>query len=188
MYFITEQHIISTKNGWGAIDPSKIGTGSVIYSETVEFMKNNLHKVEPGIMLNAEKGDLKVNTIKNKKMNKDFKVYNLILENDITYIVEGIVVMTDIEQSAPTKELRRGFDKLLFPLIERAYSKEQKFGGTVIRNIIEHLSRHRTLYVYKKKAGKTPNVLGTIYTGIAAIIFYLAWLFSSINNKDNKGI
>ena len=182
-YFVTEQHIMATKDGWGAIDPSRIGSNSTVESDTVDFMRKNLYNVETGAKLCVENGYTEIKTIESKEVEPNFEVYNLILENDLSYIVEGFVVMTDVEQSAPTVELRQGFDKALFFLVKRAYSKEKKFGQSFIRGFLEHISRHRTTYVHKKKQGKIAPI-GALYTGIAAVVFQLAWLLSSINKKD----
>ena len=83
--FVSEEHPIMTENGWGAFNPD---------SWAVEDnFKDKLVKIDKGTkVLKLEGGYEEIVSIDTVKKSEDYKIYNLMLDGDNTFVVEGYVV------------------------------------------------------------------------------------------------
>jgi hypothetical protein len=59
----------------------------------------------------------------------------------------------------------KGYHTVFMPIIFFAYAKNQNFIRTAVRNVLEHIARHRTADIWKQKHGKR-DTLGRIYRAI----------------------
>jgi hypothetical protein len=83
--FISEEHPIMTDNGWGAFDPNS-------WAVEEEF-KGKLVKVDIGTnVLKTDGSYEEIVSIKTVRKPEDYVIYNLMLDGDNTYVVEGYVV------------------------------------------------------------------------------------------------
>ena len=82
--FVSEEHPLLTTQGWAAFDPD---------SSAVEApFKGNLKKITIGTELVKFDGTETVASISTETQDPDYVIYNLSLDGDHTYIVEGFVV------------------------------------------------------------------------------------------------
>jgi hypothetical protein len=58
-----------------------------------------------------------------------------------------------------------GYHAIFLPVVEYAYSGELTLGKKLTRKVAEHIARHRTADIWKRKRGRF-DFLGTIYRGI----------------------
>jgi hypothetical protein len=58
-----------------------------------------------------------------------------------------------------------GYHAIFLPVVEYAYSGELTLGKKLTRKIAEHIARHRTADIWKRKRGRF-DLLGTVYRGI----------------------
>lgn len=83
--FVSEEHPIMTDNGWGAFNPDS-------WAVEEEF-KGKLVKIDVGTkVLKLEGGYETIETISTTEKPEDYVIYNLMLDGDNTFIVEGYVV------------------------------------------------------------------------------------------------
>jgi hypothetical protein len=66
----------------------------------------------------------------------------------------------------------KGYHTLFMPIIFFAYAKNQNFIRTTVRNVLEHIARHRTADIWKQKHGKR-DTLGMIYRAVIEPTCYL---------------
>jgi hypothetical protein len=66
----------------------------------------------------------------------------------------------------------KGYHTLFMPIIFFAYAKNQNFIRTTVRNVLEHIARHRTADIWKQKHGKR-DTLGRIYRAVIEPTCYL---------------
>jgi hypothetical protein len=66
----------------------------------------------------------------------------------------------------------KGYHTVFMPIIFFAYAKNQNFIRTAVRNVLEHVARHRTADIWKQKHGKR-DTLGRIYRAIIEPSCYL---------------
>jgi hypothetical protein len=66
----------------------------------------------------------------------------------------------------------KGYHTVFMPIIFFAYAKNQNFIRTAVRNVLEHIARHRTADIWKQKHGKR-DTLGRIYRAIIEPACYL---------------
>jgi hypothetical protein len=66
----------------------------------------------------------------------------------------------------------KGYHTVFMPIIFFAYAKNQNFIRTAVRNVLEHIARHRTADIWKQKHGKR-DTLGRIYRAIIEPSCYL---------------
>lgn len=59
----------------------------------------------------------------------------------------------------------KGYHTVFMPIIFFAYAKNQNWLRTTVRNVLEHIARHRTADIWKQKHGKR-DTLGRIYRAI----------------------
>ena len=72
--------------------------------------------------------------------------------------------------STLSKEYEVGYHTLFLPLVR--YAKQKGFTNTVVKNVLEHIARHRTLDIRKQKYNKV-NVLGRVYRTILEPLCYI---------------
>lgn len=58
-----------------------------------------------------------------------------------------------------------GYHAIFLPVVEYAYSGELTLGKKLTRKVAEHIARHRTADIWKRKRGRF-DFLGTVYRGI----------------------
>lgn len=58
-----------------------------------------------------------------------------------------------------------GYHAIFLPVVEYAYSGELTIGKKLTRKVAEHIARHRTADIWKRKRGRF-DLLGTVYRGI----------------------
>ena len=69
-----------------------------------------------------------------------------------------------------SKEYEVGYHALFLPLVK--YAKQKGFTNTVVKNVLEHIARHRTLDIRKQKYNKV-DVLGRTYRTILEPLCYI---------------
>ena len=86
-YFVTEEHPFKSLTGWKAINPKKL------YKED-EFLFRLLDPkvLKVGDILLTENGLTVIESIESKYVEKEMKVYNLMLEGDHTYYADEYLV------------------------------------------------------------------------------------------------
>jgi len=72
------------------------------------------------------------------------------------------------------KTIEKGYHKLFLPVVAFAFSDKQTFARKIVRNISEHIARHRTADLWKEMRGKKRDPLGRLYRAIIEPICYLA--------------
>ncbi|NDB58710.1 hypothetical protein EB001_09710 [bacterium] len=72
------------------------------------------------------------------------------------------------------KTIEKGYHKLFLPVVAFAFSTKQSFARKIVRNIAEHIARHRTADLWKEMRGKRRDPLGRLYRAIIEPICYLA--------------
>jgi hypothetical protein len=83
--FVSEEHPIMTDQGWGAFNPDS-------WAVEDEF-KGKLVKIDIGTrVLKLEGGYETVETINTQEKPEDYIIYNLMLDGDNTFVVEGYIV------------------------------------------------------------------------------------------------
>ena len=69
----------------------------------------------------------------------------------------------------------KGYHKLFLPLVNYAYKAGEKNAlQRILRDILEHIARHRTADIWKQKRGKKRDTYGMIYRAILEPICYVA--------------
>jgi len=58
-----------------------------------------------------------------------------------------------------------GYHAIFLPVVEYAYNGELTLGKKLTRKVAEHIARHRTADIWKRKRGRF-DLLGTVYRGI----------------------
>lgn len=58
-----------------------------------------------------------------------------------------------------------GYHAIFLPVVQYAYSGELTIGKKLTRKVAEHIARHRTADIWKRKRGRF-DLLGTVYRGI----------------------
>jgi hypothetical protein len=58
-----------------------------------------------------------------------------------------------------------GYHAIFLPVVEYAYNGELTLGKKITRKIAEHIARHRTADIWKRKRGRF-DLLGSVYRGI----------------------
>ena len=83
--FVSEEHPIMTDNGWGAFNPDS--------SHVEDEFKGKLAKIVIGTRLRKMDGSYEtVQSIRTEKLSEEYQIYNLMLDGDHTYVVEGFAV------------------------------------------------------------------------------------------------
>ncbi len=72
--------------------------------------------------------------------------------------------------STLSKEYEVGYHTLFLPLVR--YAKQKGFTNTIVKKILEHIARHRTLDIRKQKYNKV-NILGRVYRTILEPLCYI---------------
>lgn len=72
------------------------------------------------------------------------------------------------------KTIEKGYHKLFLPVVAFAFSDKKSFARKIVRNIAEHIARHRTADLWKEMRGKRRDPLGRLYRAIIEPICYLA--------------
>jgi hypothetical protein len=68
----------------------------------------------------------------------------------------------------------KGYHKLFLPLVNYAYKTGEKNAlQRILRDVLEHIARHRTADIWKQKRGKTRDTYGMIYRAILEPICYV---------------
>jgi hypothetical protein len=70
------------------------------------------------------------------------------------------------------KTIEKGYHTLFLPVVAFAFSDKQSFARKIVRNIAEHIARHRTADLWKEMRGKRRDPLGRIYRAIIEPICY----------------
>ena len=71
-----------------------------------------------------------------------------------------------------SEEYQKGYHRIFLPLV--AYAKGNKTSNKIVRSILEHIARHRTLDLKQEMRGKKRHTLGRIYRSILEPICYIA--------------
>jgi hypothetical protein len=82
--FVSEEHPLLTTNGWAAFNPES-------WAVEKEWV-GKLNKIEIGTVIITKDGEEVVTSIETECQPEDYIIYNLMLDGDHTYIVEGFVV------------------------------------------------------------------------------------------------
>ena len=69
-----------------------------------------------------------------------------------------------------SKEYEIGYHTLFLPLVK--YAKQKGFTNTIVKNVLEHIARHRTVDIRKQKYNKV-DVLGRTYRTILEPLCYI---------------
>lgn len=183
-YFITKNHPIAVDDniGYGAINPKQIYDGEFDNNPIVNYLIDSASAITKNSDIITLSGSAKVNSIRSKNVSYNTKLYNLILKDHATYIVEGIAVLSDDASERIFNELKGGLDKVIFQVVKYAFAKERKFGSNAARWFLEHYVRELTAYYSKKEQGKF-YLQGAVYAG--AMIFVSRLFRSFINSKEN---
>ena len=72
------------------------------------------------------------------------------------------------------KTIEKGYHRLFLPVVAFAFSDKQTFARKIVRNISEHIARHRTADLWKEMRGKKRDPLGRLYRAIIEPICYVA--------------
>jgi hypothetical protein len=64
------------------------------------------------------------------------------------------------------KTIEKGYHALFLPVVAFAFSDKKSFARKIVRNIAEHIARHRTADLWKEMRGKRRDPLGRIYRAI----------------------
>lgn len=72
------------------------------------------------------------------------------------------------------KTIEKGYHKLFLPVVAFAFSNKKSFTRKIVRNIAEHIARHRTADLWKEMRGKRRDPLGRLYRAIIEPICYIA--------------
>jgi len=70
------------------------------------------------------------------------------------------------------KTIEKGYHALFLPVVAFAFSDKQSFARKIVRNIAEHIARHRTADLWKEMRGKRRDPLGRIYRAIIEPVCY----------------
>lgn len=70
------------------------------------------------------------------------------------------------------KTIEKGYHTLFLPVVAFAFSDKKSFARKIVRNIAEHIARHRTADLWKEMRGKRRDPLGRIYRAIIEPICY----------------
>lgn len=116
--FVSEEHPILTTQGWAAFDPTS-------WAVEKEFI-DKLLKIEIGTKILTPNGEETVESIDTVGLPKDYKIYNLMLDGDHTYIVEGVIVHN--KKIICTKLHELGY------LSDQIYAADELFGQYLREN------------------------------------------------------
>ena len=72
------------------------------------------------------------------------------------------------------KTIEKGYHRLFLPVVAFAFSDKKSFARKIVRNIAEHIARHRTADLWKEMRGKRRDPLGRLYRAIIEPICYVA--------------
>ena len=70
------------------------------------------------------------------------------------------------------KTIEKGYHTLFLPVVAFAFSDKKSFARKIVRNIAEHIARHRTADLWKEMRGKRRDPLGRIYRAIIEPVCY----------------
>lgn len=70
------------------------------------------------------------------------------------------------------KTIEKGYHKIFLPIVAFAFSDKKSFSRKIVRNIAEHIARHRTADLWKEMRGKRRDPLGRIYRAIIEPVCY----------------
>lgn len=70
------------------------------------------------------------------------------------------------------KTIEKGYHTLFLPVVAFAFSDKKSFTRKIVRNIAEHIARHRTADLWKEMRGKRRDPLGRIYRAIIEPVCY----------------
>ena len=116
--FVSEEHPLLTTDGWAAFNPNS-------WAVEKEFV-GKLKKIEIGTTLIKRTGTEVVTSIEAESRPEDYVIYNLMLDGDNTYIVEGFIVHN--KKIICTKLYELGL------LSEEIYRADQEFGTELVKN------------------------------------------------------
>ena len=71
------------------------------------------------------------------------------------------------------KTIEKGYHTLFLPVVAFAFSDKKSFARKIVRNIAEHIARHRTADLWKEMRGKRRDPLGRLYRSIIEPICYV---------------
>ena len=71
------------------------------------------------------------------------------------------------------KTIEKGYHRIFLPVVAFAFSEKQTFARRIVRNISEHVARHRTADLWKEMRGKRRDPLGRLYRAIIEPICYV---------------
>lgn len=200
--FVSEEHPLMTTEGWGAFNPDCI----VVEEE----WKGKLVKIDVGtkLIVMDQSGNLSeelITSVQTEVRDYNYTIYNLMLDGDHTFIVEGVVVHNkkiictamneaygfggfrnaiwlDYAKDNLSKHHEVGYHKLALPLLNLAYNRNEK-NNMLVRKFLEHIVRHRTADLWMLKKGKM-DPLGRIYRIVLEPLVYL--LGKILSYKDKK--
>ena len=69
-----------------------------------------------------------------------------------------------------SKEYELGYHTLFLPLVK--YAKQKGFTNIIVKNVLEHIARHRTVDIRKQQYNKV-DVLGRTYRTILEPLCYI---------------
>jgi len=177
--FVSESHPILTTTGWAAFNPNS-------WAVEEEFV-GKLSKIEIGTEIITQDGTELVTEIKGHVLPEYYTIYNLILGGDHTYIVEDCIVhnkkgivctaMNDhygfgsfrnrvwlkYAEKNLTKAHEVGYHTIFLPLVNYGFKQGNGITNRIVRNILEHIARHRSTDIRAEMRGLKRDALGRAY-------------------------
>jgi len=177
--FVSESHPILTTTGWAAFNPNSRAVEE-------EFV-GKLSKIEIGTEIITQDGTELVTEIKGHVLPEYYTIYNLILGGDHTYIVEDCIVhnkksivctaMNDhygfgsfrnrvwlkYAEKNLTKAHEVGYHTIFLPLVDYGFKQGNGITNRIVRNILEHIARHRSTDIRAEMRGLKRDALGRAY-------------------------
>ena len=205
--FVTSMHPILTKEGWKNFNPKAYKESWPEDYEKVasENADGVIHEITENDELAWKNNTddvtyvpLKDSTVLHEDSN--FKVYNLTLDGDHTFIVEGLVVHNKESESGKiictamnkmygfgsyrnalwmkyqsshmaAEEYELGYHKLVMPLVKKMPT------NNTIRTVLERLAKRRTINIRKELRGqKLPLYYRSMKYTVRPLLFAVGWL------------
>lgn len=187
--FVSEEHPILTTSGWAAFNPNS-------WAVEKEFV-GKLNKIEIGTEIITKNGTELVTKIQEHVLPKEYKIYNLILDGDHTYIVENCVVhnkkgivctaMNDhygfgsfrnriwlkYAEKNLTKAHEVGYHTIFLPLVDYGFKQGNSITHRMVRKTLEHIARHRSTDIRAEMRGLKRNTLGRAYRFVLEPVCYI---------------
>lgn len=186
--FVSEEHPILTTAGWAAFDPNS-------WAVEEEFV-GLLSKIEVGSEIVTQSGIEIVSKIEQHVLPSDYVIYNLMLDGDHTYIVENCIVHNKkaivcsamneaygfgsyrnriwlvYSEKHLTKAHEVGYHAMFLPLVDYAYKQGDGLSHRMLRHVLEHIAKHRSVDLRAEMRGLKRDTVGRIYRTVLEPLCY----------------